>query len=124
MQAMFEKKLSKKELGDIAEKKACAFLQSKGLSLVDRNYHSSFGEIDLIMRDKNEIVFIEVRSRAYATFGTAIESINKTKQQKVIKSAVSYLQKRKWLDSINYRFDVVGCSPTTIEWIKDAFSYE
>ncbi len=116
--------LNKKQLGDIAEKKACAFLQTKGFSLINRNYRSPFGEIDLIMQDKNEVVFIEVRSRSYTTFGTAIESINKTKQQKVIKSAVCYLQKRKWLDKVNYRFDVVGCSPTTIEWIKNAFSHE
>lgn len=116
--------LNKKKLGDIAEAKACTYLETKGLSLIDRNFRSPFGEIDLIMHDKKEVVFIEVRSRSYTTFGTAIESINKTKQQKVIKSAVCYLQKRKWLDKVNYRFDVVGCSPTTIEWIKNAFSDE
>jgi len=116
--------LNKKQLGDIAEEKACAFLQAKGLNLVDRNYRSPFGEIDLIMQDKNEVVFIEVRSRAYNTYGTAIESINKAKQRKVLKSAMCYLQKRKWLDKVNYRFDAVGCSPTNIEWIKNAFSYE
>lgn len=116
--------LNKKQLGDIAETKACTFLQNKGLSLIDKNYRSRFGEIDLIMRDKNEVVFIEVRSRSYNTFGTAIESINKTKQQKVIRSAASYLQKKKWLDKVNYRFDVIGCSPTNIEWIKNAFSHE
>ncbi len=114
--------LNKKQLGAIAEEKACAFLQKKGFCLLDRNYHTAFGEVDLIMKDKDEIVFIEVRSRSYTTFGTAIDSINKTKQQKVIKSAVHYLQKRKWLDKVNYRFDVVGCSPTIIEWIKNAFS--
>lgn len=116
--------LNKKQLGNIAEEKACAFLQKKGFCLVERNYRSPVGEIDLIMQDKNEVVFIEVRSRAYATYGTAIESINKTKQQKVMKSAIYYLQKRKWLDKVNYRFDVVGCSPTNIEWIKNAFSHE
>jgi len=116
--------LNKKQLGDIAEEKACAFLRRKGFYLVDRNYHSPFGEIDLIMQDKDEVVFIEVRSRAYNTYGTAIESINKTKQHKVMKSAVYYLQQRKWLDKVNYRFDVVGCSPINIEWIKNAFSHE
>lgn len=116
--------LNKKQLGDIAEAKACTFLQNKGLCLIDKNYRTYCGEIDLIMQDKDEIVFIEVRSRAYDTFGTAIESINKVKQQKIIKSAVHYLQKRKWLDKVNYRFDVVGCSPSNIEWIKNAFSHE
>lgn len=116
--------LNKKQLGNIAEKKVCLFLQKKGLSLIDMNYHTPFGEVDLIMQDKNEVVFIEVRSRSYQTFGSPIESINKNKQQKVIKSALSYLQKRKWLDKVNYRFDIVGCSSTNIEWIKHAFSNE
>ena len=116
--------LNKKQSGDIAEQKACAHLEAKGFRLIERNYRSPFGEIDLIMQDKMELVFIEVRYRSYETFGRAIESINKTKQQKVVKSAVSYLQKRNWLDKVNYRFDVVGCSPTTIEWIKNAFSHE
>jgi putative endonuclease len=116
--------LNKKQIGTIAEEKACLFLKKQGFCLIERNYHSPFGEIDLIMKDKDEIVFIEVRSRAYSTYGTAIESINKNKQQKVIKSAICYLQKRKWLDQTNYRFDVIGCSPGNIEWIKNAFSHE
>jgi putative endonuclease len=115
--------LNKKQLGDIAEEKACLFLKAKGFSFVDRNYRSPFGEIDLIMKDNEEIVFIEVRSRRDTLYGTAIESINRIKQQKVMKSALCYLQKRKWLDKVNYRFDVVGCSPTHIEWIKNAFSH-
>ena len=116
--------LNKTQLGTIAEEKACAFLEARGLRLITRNYRSRMGEIDLIMQDTNEIVFIEVRSRAYDYYGTAIESIDITKQRKVIKSAVSYLQKQGWLDKINSRFDVVGVSPTNIEWIKDAFSDE
>jgi len=119
---------NKTRLGTIAEQKACAFLEERGLQLITRNYRSPMGEIDLIMQDTNEngheIVFVEVRSRAYDYYGTAIESINITKQRKVIKSAVSYLQKRGWLDKIDSRFDVVGVSPTNIEWIKDAFSDE
>ncbi len=120
--------LNKKKLGGVAEQKACAFLEARGLKLIARNYRSRMGEIDLIMQDNrhhnDEIVFVEVRSRAYSYYGTAIESINKTKQQKVIKSAMSYLQKQNWLDKIDCRFDVVGVSPTHIEWIKDAFSDE
>ena len=116
--------LNKTQLGTIAEEKACAVLEARGLRLITRNYRSRMGEIDLIMQDTNEIVFIEVRSRAYDYYGTAIESIDITKQRKVIKSAVSYLQKQGWLDKINSRFDVVGVSPTNIEWIKDAFSDE
>ncbi len=116
--------LNKKKSGDLAEQNACDYLQKKGLILLDRNYRTSIGEIDLIMQDKNEVVFIEVRYRSYTSFGNPIESINKTKQQKVIRSAVLYLQKKKWLDQVNYRFDIVGSTPKTIEWIKNAFSDE
>ena len=82
--------LNKKQIGDLAEDKACSFLQKKGFCLVERNYRSPFGELDLIMQDKNEVVFIEVRSRAYNTYGTAIDSINKAKQQKVRKKINFY----------------------------------
>jgi putative endonuclease len=112
------------QLGAIAEQKACIFLQAKGLRLVTRNYHSPYGEIDLIMQDKDEIVFIEVRSKKQSYYGSAIESIDKIKQRKVLKSASYYLQRHKVLHTTNCRFDVIGCSPTTIEWIKDAFADE
>lgn len=116
--------LNKKQRGDAAEEKALGFLQIQGLRLLMRNFRSPFGEIDLIMQDQEEIVFVEVRSRERSYFGTAIESIDKTKQQKIIKSATCYLQKRGWSDKANCRFDVIGLSSTNIEWIKDAFTDE
>ena len=110
------------QLGRNAEQKACDFLLAKGLHLIARNFHCSLGEIDLIMQDGEDIVFVEVRSRSSADYGSAIESINKNKQKKVIKSAVFYLKKRNWLEKVNYRFDVIGFSPSDCEWIKNAFS--
>ncbi len=111
-------------LGFASEQQACNFLKNKGLKLITQNYRSPFGEIDLIMQEKDVLVFVEVRLRSYTDYGTALESIDSRKQQKLLKSAVHYLQKHHLLDKMDCRFDVIGFSNNTLEWIKDAFSYE
>lgn len=107
-------------------------MKQQGLSTIDRNYRSRYGEIDLIMRDKNTLVFVEVRYRKHQQFGSASASVTPTKQKKIILTAEYYLQQHRWTESYNCRFDVVSISPDTnkaneaeaflIEWIKDAFS--
>lgn len=114
----------RKNQGDNAEMQALNFLKNEGMQLLERNYRCIFGEIDLIMQDQAEVVFIEVRYRTHTAFGDAIESIDQHKQQKLLKTATHFLQKKAWLDKVNCRFDVVGFSKANIEWIKDAFSYE
>jgi putative endonuclease len=111
-------------LGLRSEKEACNFLQTKGLKLISSNYHCPFGEIDIIMKEGDVLVFIEVRLRSHIIYGSALESIDSRKQQKLLKSATHYLQKHQLLDKIDCRFDVIGFSNSSIEWIKDAFSYE
>ena len=112
----------RKKLGEIAEQRACDFLQAHGLKLILRNYRCIIGEIDLIMRYGDEIVFVEVRSRTHADYGSAIESINKTKQKKIMGTSIHFLQKQNWLNKTNSRFDVIGIQQNHIEWIKDAFT--
>jgi putative endonuclease len=116
--------LNKKEIGEQKERLAIEYLQTHGLQFVAKNYHCPFGEIDLIMADKDEIVFVEVRSRKNNAYGSAIESVDHFKQRKLLKSATYYLQKKELLDNINCRFDVIGFSNNRLHWIKDAFSYE
>jgi putative endonuclease len=110
--------------GFLSEKEACNYLKSKGLKFITQNYRCFFGEIDLIMQEKDVLVFIEVRLRTHKNFASALESIDSRKQQKLLKSAMHYLQKHRLIDEIDCRFDVIGFSNNTIEWIKDAFSYE
>lgn len=112
----------KKALGDKAEQRACEFLQARGLNVITRNYRAISGEIDLIMRDNNEIVFVEVRSRSRQDYVDAIDSINRNKQKKILRTALFFLQQKKWLDKTNCRFDVIGIHHDQIEWIKDAFT--
>lgn len=115
------------DTGSLAEQLACQFLQKKGLGLLQKNYRCFHGEIDLIMRDQDIIVFVEVRSRSGSDFGNALESINYPKIKKVIKAATHYLQRKNWLDNIQSRFDVVAIQSNIgkiiqFEWIKNAFA--
>ena len=108
-------------LGTDAEQVAATYLQQQGLTLITRNYHCRFGEIDLIMRDGKTLVFVEVRMRSSASFGGAGMSITSSKQQKLTRTAEHYLQQH---GSAACRFDVVLMTkPSTenIEWMRNAF---
>src|SRR3990167_7110485 len=110
------------------ETKACQFLMLKGLNLLYRNYRSIYGEIDLIMQDQTDIVFVEVRQRHHIDYGNALESIHAGKIKKLTKTAIHFLQKKKWLYSVNSRFDLVLIHTTQndahFEWIKNAFTVD
>jgi putative endonuclease len=108
--------------GDRAERIAAAYLQDKGLALIESRYRCRWGEIDLILRDRDTVVFAEVRLRRSRTFGGAAYSIDRRKQARIIATARHYLARTE--DSA-CRFDVVlleGTEPSQIEWIRDAFS--
>jgi len=110
------------------EELALHFLLRKGLQEIQRNFHTKFGEIDLIMKEKNTIVFVEVRFRKTDTYGSAAESVTPRKQNRIIKSAKIYLSKQH-LSDIESRFDVIAISPSKnpynrnkIDWHKAAFT--
>jgi len=106
--------------GKKAEDVACSFLQHNGLSLIQRNYHCRYGEIDLIMQDLDTLVFVEVRYRSSIKFGSAAESVDSKKQRKIVFTANHYLQKNP-TDQPS-RFDVIALSPQQEpEWITNAF---
>ena len=107
------------------ELKAQYYLQRQGLIYLSKHYTCRFGEIDLIMKDQQCLVFIEVRSRNNPNFGSAIDSINLTKQKKLIKTALHYLQHHHLLDHQDARIDVIGQNyDQKIHWIKDALSVQ
>lgn len=112
-------------MGQRAEQKACDFLLAKGLSLLQKNFSCYYGEIDLIMKDQDHIVFIEVRYRHRSDYGHALESINFSKRKKIIKAATYFLQKKVALYAVTSRFDIVTiqhqAQQVTINWIKNAF---
>ncbi len=115
--------ISRVAQGTAAEKLALDYLQARGLTLVTHNFRCRGGELDLIMRDGEALVFVEVRSRRHSRYGTPAESVTRTKQQRLLRAAALYLQ-RQHLD-LPCRFDVVAILQTgdapRVEWIRDAF---
>lgn len=111
-----------RQQGQVAEDAACHFLLTQGLKLVDKNFTSKTGEIDLVMQDGHVIVFVEVRFRRHQNFGGALSSVTPAKQYKIIKTAALYLMSKKMSHQLA-RFDVVAFERelTQMKWIKDAF---
>lgn len=112
------------EKGSYSESKACDFLISKGLKLMTRNYNCKHGEIDLIMQDKDFIVFVEVRYRNNDDYGGSLASIRPSKISKLKRAATHYLLSENKYDKVSCRFDVVALSSNQqnphIEWIQNA----
>ena len=112
------------DTGNHAEQLACQFLKKNGLKLLEQNFSCRFGEIDLVMRQDQTLVFVEVRSRQQNNPVDAITSIDHNKQGKLLRTAEFYLQKQKVHTSIPARFDVVAItwanSKNKIDWIQNA----
>ncbi len=110
--------------GQQAQKFAEKFLKKKGLRILARNINTGPAEIDLIARHRREVVFIEVRSRWSDSDVRPEETVNRTKQQRLIRGAQAFLKSRRWEDR-PVRFDVVAIDasidPPAITYIPDAF---
>lgn len=122
---MFNKKTSRAR-GQQAERSAEHFLTKQGLQLITRNFQVRSGEIDLIMKDGDTLVFIEVKHRINKQHGLPIECITPSKQHRIYKAAQYYLLTNHPNESPPCRFDAVGLTGTTpaITWIKDAFQVQ
>lgn len=113
--------------GRRAEDIACNYLKGQfGFKLLGRNYRTPHGEIDLIMKDGDITVFIEVRSRTTQRFLDPAESIDRWKCSRIIRSSEYYLQRKvSNYNTVKCRFDVVTLTgpleSARLEWIKDAF---
>ena len=116
------KKQTPLERGLEAEEEAMQWLKSHGLQLLARNYRTRLGEIDLIMRDQNEVVFVEVRLRLSKIYAPAAETIVLRKQQRIQKAAEHYLQRFHSSTLPNCRFDVMASDGKSWQWIKHAFT--
>lgn len=115
--------MTTRDTGQQAEQFALRYLLAKGLSLIAQNYTCSRGELDLIMWDKETVVFVEVRYRKNLSHGSALESIHFYKQKRIITAARYFLLSRRWTDKYDCRFDVVAIDKT-VEWVKDVFQIQ
>ena len=94
--------------GDAAENRACRHLEGSGFTIVERNYRTGGGEIDIVARDGDVLVFVEVRSREDADFGTPEESVTPAKRRRIVATARHYLSSvppSSWREA---RFDVIA----------------
>lgn len=112
-------------LGRSAENRALAHLRDAGLVLVARNFRTRHGEIDLIMRDRGMVVFVEVRQRSSARFGTAAESVTAAKRRRLHAAAGAWLAWHPAARGALTRFDLVAIdgdprAPTALQWHKGA----
>ena len=108
--------------GAAAETAAAEFLAARGLALVESNFRVRGGEIDLICRDGETIVFVEVRLRRRSDYGGAAASILAAKQARIVLAARHWLARRRLRQSPFCRFDCVLIDGDRLEWLKNAFS--
>ena len=108
-----------RQLGQQKESQACAYLQEQGLILVDKNFHTRYGEIDLIMRERDTWVCVEVKYRRVSQFGTAMETVTAGKLKKLQLAFEQYLIGRGLSPvSTPMRIDVVALDGPTLQWLK------
>ncbi|MCM8757847.1 MAG: YraN family protein [Candidatus Omnitrophica bacterium] len=114
-------------LGLRGEESAVDFLKKKGFKILERNFRTNFGQIDIIAKEKNEICFIEVKTRKNFNFGLPQEAVSITKKKRIAKVALAYLKEKRLLNK-KVRFDVVSIlwdgNIPKIELIRDAFEVE
>jgi len=119
--------MNKIELGKWGERKAEEYLCKYGIIIIDKNYRTHFGELDIIGKDKNQVIFFEVKTRRNESFGFPEESIDTKKQEHLINSAEEYIQTHNELGE-DWRIDVIAiqCQPWSqridIQWYKNAIS--
>jgi len=110
-------------LGEQGEQLAVKFLKENGYNIVEQNYKTRLGEIDIIARDNDTLVFVEVKTRESIEYGMPHESVNWTKRRRIVRVALLYLKRFEELPPC--RFDVLGICYTNgapqFELIKDAF---
>lgn len=114
-----------RQRGNHWENVAESFLNGRGLVTVERNFIARCGEIDLVMRDGNTLVFTEVRYRHHQRYGSGADSVTPAKQQRIIRAANQFLQRKPAETSGPCRFDVISIGVeegrTLLNWIRNAF---
>jgi putative endonuclease len=119
-------KNSPKQLGKIGESLAVKFLEQKGYQIINQNYRSTWGEIDIVAQDEEVLAFVEVKTRRSLKFGVPQLAVTNSKQQKISKAALEYLQENNLFDYV-CRFDVISIvlppepSEPIIEHLENAF---
>ena len=113
---------NRRNIGSQYEKLAGAYLEKQGFEILEYNVYSRAGEIDIVAKDGEYLVFVEVKYRKDTMYGNPLEAVSITKQRTISKCALSYLKKHK-LMNMPIRFDVIGICGDDITLIKNAFEF-
>lgn len=111
--------LNRRKIGKSYERIAENYLQEQGITILERNYRTSQGEIDLIVEDSRYVIFIEVKYRKDASYGQPWEAVSKRKQQKICRVARQFCYTGKIKKQI--RYDVISICGEEIHWFQNAF---
>lgn len=117
-----------RETGEQFEERAVALVREAGFNILDRNFNTKVGEIDIIAHSGTTLVFIEVRARSNTRFHGAAASVTTAKQKRLIRTAQYYLKSRPQWRNSRCRFDVIAFEPPqsteqqSVRWIEGAFT--
>lgn len=111
-------------IGDKFETDVARMALDKGYQIVERNYSSRWGEIDLIISSDQTLIFVECKSRKSRRNGAAQSYVTTQKQQKIINTALLFLSKNAQYSQHSIRFDVVAKNNANVEWLEAAFYFE
>jgi len=115
---------NKRQIGTEKEVMAIKYLQDKNYFIITSNYRIKQAEVDIIARDKDVIVFIEVKYRKNEDCGHPFEAVDIKKQKRICKAALDYMTKNKIsIYNTKIRFDVIGILGKEIMHVEDAFEY-
>ena len=114
--------MNKRKIGSFYEDVVCEYLLNQGIEIIEKNFRCHFGEIDIIGREKNTLLFIEVKYRKNDQYGMPQEAVTEEKKRVICKCATYYCMKHSYAVSI--RYDVVAILDTQITWIKNAFEHK
>lgn len=116
--------VNKREIGTAYEKRAGAYLEQHGYKVIEYNFQSRQGEIDIIAKDGEYLVFVEVKYRTDSHAGNPFEAVNRSKQRTISKVASYYCLTHGYGVDTPCRFDVVAVLGEKIELIQNAFEYQ
>lgn len=108
----------KRGVGAVGEEQAAQFLRAHGVAIVEKNFLTKLGEVDLVCKDKQEIVFVEVKYRKNNVYGTAVEAVTPKKVSRLVAAGSVWLRKNN-LTQAPWRLDVVAIDGSEIQWLKN-----
>ncbi|MCM1119081.1 MAG: YraN family protein [bacterium] len=116
--------MNRRKIGKDREDIAAAYLEHQGVAIRERNYRCQSGEIDLIGRDQEYLVFIEVKYRSSADMGHPEEAVGPSKRRRICRTADYYRYVKRIPQNTAIRYDVIAIEGEQIRWIKNAFPHE